>query len=612
MSTMTTLEGMGQGWDQQRGSQYLETFVRLKPGISRERADADVSRAYQLGHQGLNKFDAEAVSSLGALIGAREPDSSATEPRVAAWLFAMALVLLVIACANVANLMVTRGINRRAEFAVRRALGAGEPRLVRQLLSEAILVTALGLAAGLVLMNWGGRIARSTLVPGVEWTESPSTGRVLLLTIACTTAAAIGAALMPLWSATRADLSQALRAGARSIASRSLATLQGFLLVQTTLATALLIAGGLFVRSLDRVRELDLGFNPRDLVYVRPNLPSTAPTVQGVPALHREAVNRLRAMPDVQAVGLLHGGPFLGNFGVRVRAPGIDSIPRLPGGGPYYFRATVGTLEAMQVRLLRGRLWTDSDTDPQAAPTVIITRLMADAIWPGQDPLQQCLIVSGRPCAPVIGVVANFRRQNLVEQPFMAFFWPLGVGGDQPPPSPQILVRMRVDASRAEPIIRRTLLAIDPNQPYVTIVPYESFVDPKARSWRLGASVLTAFGVLSLLLAAVGVYAVLSYVVASRSREIGVRAALGASPAEVLRTVVLRGLQASIAGAALGSVLALVMGPRVEGLLFNTSARDPLAFGVAIGAVLIISLAATLLPGVRASRVDPLVALRAE
>ena len=608
--TMSTLEGMSPGWYQQRGYQYLETVVRLKPGVTRALADADVRRAYQLGHEGLGAFHAEAITTLGALVSAREADSSSTDGRVAAWLFFMAVVLLAIACANVANLMLARGISRRAEFAVRRALGAGEMRLARQVLAEALLVSALGLVTGLILMRWGGALARSALLPGVEWSASPTTARVLMLTVVCTIVAAIGAALLPLWGATRADLSQALRAGGRSIASRPLVALQAFLLVQTTLATALLIAGGLFVRSLDRVRQLDLGFNPRNLVYVRPNLPDRE--TSGIPQLHQEAVRRLTALPDVEAVGLLHGGPFLNNFAMRVRAPGIDSMPRLQGGGPYYFPATAGTLHAMQVRLLRGRLWTDADLDPTAQPTVIITKQMADAVWPGKEPLEQCLIVANRECAPVVGVVANFRRQDLREEPFMALFWPMGLGGDQPPPSPQILVRMRGNIRRAEPLIRRVLLDIDPNQPYTTIVPYESFIDPRARSWRLGASVLTAFGALSLLLAAVGVYAVLSYVVASRTREIGVRAALGASPAEVMRTVVVRGLLASVAGAVLGSALALVMGPRVEGLLFNTSARDPVAFVVAISAVMIISLVATVLPGLRASRVDPLIALRAE
>jgi len=608
--TMATLEGMRPGWHEQRGGQYLETIVRLKPGVTRAAAEADVRRAYQLAHSHLSAFHREAVSTLGATVSGRERDSTNAEPRVAAWLFLMALVLLAIACANVANLMLARGISRRSEFAVRRALGAGEKRLARQLLTEALLVTTLGLLAGLMLMRWGGAAARSVLLPGIEWSTSPTTARVLALTVVCTIVAAIGAALLPLWSATRADLSQALRAGARSIASRPLFALQAFLLIQTTLATALLIAGGLFVRSLDQVRKLDLGFNPRNLAYVRPNLPARETT--GIPRLHREAVRRLTALPDVESVGLLHGGPFLATFSVNVSAPGLDSIPRLPGGGPYIYTATAGTLRALEVRLLRGRLWTDADLDSAAQPTVIITRQMADAVWPGQDPLQRCLVVSRRACAPVVGVIANFRRQDLREQPFMAFFWPMGVGGDEPPASPQILVRMRGDVRRAEPVIRRVLLDVDPNQPYTTIVPYEQWVDPKARSWRLGASVLTAFGALSLLLAAVGVYAVLSYVVASRTREIGVRAALGASPGDVLRTVAVRGLLASIAGAMLGSALALVMGPRVEGLLFNTSARDPITFGVAIGAVLFISLAATILPGLRASRVDPLIALRAE
>ena len=610
MATMTTLEGMQPGWDQNRGGQYLETFVRLKPGVTRAAADADVSRAYQLGHANQGEFNAKAVSSLGALVAGRESDSASTDGRVAAWLFFMALVLLVIACANVANLMLARGISRRSEFAVRRALGAGENRLARQLLTEAMLVTASGLVTGLALMRWGGALARSVLLPGVEWSASPATARVLMLTVVCTIVAAIGAALLPLWSATRADLSQALRAGARNVTSRPLFALQAFLLVQTTLATTLLIAGGLFVRSLDAVRNLDLGFQPRGVMYVRPNLPERS--TSGIPRLHQEAIRRLTALPDVQAAGLMHGGPFLNNIAMRVRAPGIDSMPRLAGGGPYYFTGTVGILDALGVRLLRGRLWTEANLDSAAQPTVIITKQMADAVWPGQDPLQQCLIVANRDCAPVIGVIADFRRQNLREPPFMALFWPMGVGGDQPPPSPQMLVRMRGDLRGAERLIRRVLLDIEPNQPYTTIVPYESFIDPRARSWRLGASVLSAFGALSLLLAAVGVYAVLSYVVASRTKEIGVRAALGASPAAVMRTVVFRGLLASVAGAASGSALALAMGPRVEGLLFNTSARDPVAFGTAIGAVLMISLVATVFPGVRASRVDPLIALRAE
>ena len=235
--------------------------------------------------------------------------------------------------------------------------------------------------------------------------------RVLVLTVVCTVIAALGAALLPLWSATRADLSQALRAGARGIASRPLAALQAFLLIQTTLSTALLISSGLFVRSLQQVRQLDLGFNPQGLEYVRTNLP--VKRTGAIPSLHQEAVRRLTALPDVESVGLLHGGPFLSSISASVRAPGMDSVPRLPGGGPYIFTATAGTLRAMEVRLLRGRLWTDGDLDLAALPTVIITRQMADAIWPGQDPLQQCLIVDDRPCAPVVGVIADFRRQNL-------------------------------------------------------------------------------------------------------------------------------------------------------------------------------------------------------
>ena len=218
------------------------------------------------------------------------------------------------------------------------------------------------------------------------------------------------------------------------------------------MATALLIAGWTLRRSLEQVRKLDLGFNPRSLAYVRPNLPSSSGPA-GIPFLHKEAVRRLTALPDVQASGLMHAGPFLSSISMNMRAPGIDSMPRLPGGGPYYVTGTTGTLEALDVRLLRGRLWRAADLDSTAQPTVIITRRMADAVWPGKDPLQQCVIVADRACAPVIGVIADFRRQQLREDPFLALFWPMGVGGDQPPGSPQIWCECD-DVRRASPIRR--------------------------------------------------------------------------------------------------------------------------------------------------------------
>jgi putative ABC transport system permease protein len=314
----------------------------------------------------------------------------------------------------------------------------------------------------------------------------------------------------------------------------------------------------------------------------------------------------------VTHAGVSVGAPFMANYAVGIQVTGMDSLPQLAGGGPYLFTVGGGALEALGVRLRSGRLFNEMDDRRGAAPVAVITERTARLLWPDADPLGRCLTVTDvAGCAAVVGVVADLHRQGLREPPFMALFLPLAaVAPDRPPQI--ILVRTAGPPDGLVESLRRSLLALRPDLPYVHIQPYEELIANQARSWRLGAIVFIAFGVLSLAIAAIGVYGVLSFTVARRMPELGIRAALGATSRTVLRMVVGGGVATAVAGVALGSTLGLVLSGRIQGLLFETSGREPAVFLVAGATIVTLALAASLAPGIRAARADPLAVLRAE
>ena len=309
------------------------------------------------------------------------------------------------------------------------------------------------------------------------------------------------------------------------------------------------------------------------------------------------------------------GAPFFASWAERIEVQGLDSIPRLAGGGPYYIRAGAGLLQALGARLTRGRLFTEADDRPGAAPVALVTERTARLLWAGASPLGKCLLLgTNRECHPVVGVVADLHRQTLDEeaQPFLLYFIPLGQQQGEDAVPEQLFVRTAGPPRRFSEPIRRAMLQVRPDLPYVRIVPYEDLIDRHARSWRLGATVLTGFGGLSLVIAAIGLYGVLSYAVAHRHQELGIRAALGATPGSLLGMVVGDGLRAAGMGVLVGCGIALLVSRQLGELLFRTSPRDPLVFGITGTLVLLIALVASAVPGRRATRVDPLSAIRAE
>lgn len=599
-------------WRVNQAWQFLNVHVRLKEGANETAAASDAMRAYQAAAEPERTYEKRAVPVLGSLIAARTPGASeGSDARVAAWLFGVAAIVLIIACANVANLVLARGVRREGEMAVRLAIGGSRGRLLRMLLTESVLLAGFGAGVGLVLARWGGDLMRGVLLPGVVWEAGGGAGRVLAVTALATIVAAIVASLLPMTRAGRRGVVGALHGASRQVGAGSLRLRTGLLLVQTTLCTALLVGAGLFVRSLDRVSGLDLGIATARLLNVRVDLRAAGIPPEQQRGFYRDAVERLRRTPGVRAAGAIQGVPFGPNAAEGIRIPGMDSIRVTPGGGPYFFRVTPGALEALGVRLLRGRLFAEAD-GPEAAPVAVISERMARDIWPGGDAVGKCFMAGEDDrCREIVGIVADLHRQAIEEAPFMLYF--TLVEQQRPVATPtNILVTTLDDPGRMVEPVRRELQALRGDLPYVSVRPFEDMIAPHKRAWRLGATMFTVFAGLSLLIAAVGLYGVLSYLVSERTRELGLRAALGATPKALLEMVLRSGLASALAGVGLGLGVVLVVAGKLGPLLYRTSPRDPAVLAAAGLVVVVVALVASLVPGIRATKVDPMEALRAE
>ncbi|HEV2131465.1 MAG TPA: FtsX-like permease family protein, partial [Longimicrobiaceae bacterium] len=310
------------------------------------------------------------------------------------------------------------------------------------------------------------------------------------------------------------------------------------------------------------------------------------------------------------------GVPFRTVITTGLEVPGLDSLPRVGGGEPFFYAAGPGYFAALGLQVSRGRGITPADVE--GAPRVaVVNETMARALWPGEQPLGKCLTIGGRegepapPCTEVVGVVQDARRLDLVEVPAMQYYVPLAQSVHREAPH-ALLVRAAGDPASLMPVIQRELLGLGPEVRFVNVQHFSEVLDPERRSWKLGATMFTIFGLLALVVAAIGLYSVLAFSVAQRTQELGVRAALGA-PRERLLTLVLgQGMRLVGIGIALGLGAALLAGPRIAPLLFETSPRDPLTLGGVVLVLLTVAALASGLPAWRATRVDPSVALRAE
>jgi predicted permease len=616
---------VGPGYEQGYGVSWLEVVGRRKPGIPVAGASSDLSVAYQrsfsLQHPTapdlLAEFKPRAV--FEPVLSDRGTEMR-SDTKVALWLFGVTGIVLLIAAANVASLLLSRSIRRRREIAVRIALGVGRSRLFGMLVVESLVLAFLGAAAGLAIAEWGGRILRLAMLPDIEWTSVLIDGRVLGIALVVAAGCGLLAGIGPMLHAAQTDLAESMRGGNREGGPARSRVRDGLLLFQAALSVVLLVGAGLFVNSLRNARMLDLGYDPDRMIYVAVDSRGydRAPGVTGAARPAALATARLaertrlletaRAIPGVEAASVTYGVPFWMTLEPDLYVPGLDSVNNrgrfiMNGIAGDYFRTT-GT------RILKGRPIVDSDL-VSTHRVAVVSAEMATKLWPGEEPLGKCIRVNSDtiPCSTIVGVAEGIVRGSFDGDEKLQYYVPIdqfsrGQGG--------LYVRTRGPAGPMVETVRRELQRRLSVPQYANTRSLTSVLDPNLRQWRLGATMFTLFGVLALVLAAVGLYSVISYSVAQRTHEIGVRVALGARAQDVVRLVFGDGMRLMVVGLALGLAVAIYAAPFIGPLLYHVEPREP-AIYVAVAAVLLaVAVVATMAPALRASRVDPQEALRAE
>ena len=622
------LQSRQAGWWNDPNVNLVGVIARLRAGVGTQAAAAAARSSIT-----------EAQTHLaGALVFTLSldpllPSSTRSSPqaRIALWTLGVAFIVLLIATANVGTLLFLRAIRRRRELAVRMALGAGRLRLAGALTSESLLLALAGGALGLLLSQWLAELIRATLLPSLAPAERLADASLVAVTAILSIAAGIAAGLAPLALISHGRLAAELH-GAGIVGTAGRGRMQRALVgVQVALCTVLLIGAGLFVRSLDRLQSQELGFSASRLLYVTLDFPSHLPGPES-DAVHLGAVDRLRGLPGVDQATVAQGIPFGPHHIPPISVPGLAEPPSADGQLPIMYGATPEYLDVIGVSLLQGRLLTHADR--AGAPLVVlVNETMAREVWPGGSALGQCIRIGfdpslppapmappSLPCREVVGVVRDSRARSLRpvgrEATLMQYYVPF----EQLPNMPfgnagevfGILVRADGDPRELMVAVQRRVQDAATTPVRAKVALYQDLLDPQMRPWRLGATLFGAFGLLALGIAAVGLWGVVSWLVTTRRREIGVRLALGGTSAMIGRSVVIGALRMVAVGIGAGTVVALVVSPGVQELLFQTSARDIAVLIAAGGLLMLVAIASAAVPAWRAARVSPMVALRVD
>ena len=607
-------------WYEQRRGLFLFAFGRLKPDVSLEQANANLKgifaqleQAYPVDNKGRS---AGSVSLLEARLN---PNGQGGGPIVQLSVSLMVVVgiVLLIACANIANLLLARATRRRKEIAVRLALGAERLRLIRQLLTESLLLSLVGSVLGVVLAYWllDALLAADLQLPLPVNHDVSIDGRVLAFTAVLTVVTGILFGLAPALQASKPDVVPVLKnetvpAAAHQRGVRGLFSLRQLLVVsQVALSLISLVAAGLFLRSLKDAQAIDTGFETSGVLVMNVNLGREGYTPERGQLFYQRVVERLSGVPGVRSAAVAQNPPLAGGFLRSVFPEGADTTTRdrilvqVNSVSPGY-------LDTLGVPLLGGRDFTTSDAT--GAPlVVIINETMARQFWPGEDAIGKRFKFFGDDqFTTVIGIAKNSKYNGVAEDPIPFIYQPVRQNYT---PNATIHVRAQGNAGALGGAVRAAALEIDPTLSVFNIRTLEEQVSDSLAGLRTNVLMLATFGALALLLASIGLYGVASYAVTQRTREIGVRMALGARPSAVLALVLGRGLVLVALGIALGLAVALAGSRFISpDLLPNVSARDPITLAGTVAVLSGVALLANYLPARRATRIDPLIALRSD
>ena len=599
------------GWTTAPLTRAVSVLVRLAPGITTARATEQAATLYRRTVDGTAAADSTALVLLATLQPGRTVRGELSDAgKIAIWIQVVAALVLLVAIANVVNLQMSRGAQMRRDVAVRVALGAGRARLVTALFLEMLLITGAATTVALVLTWWTAASLQLLLMPTAG--GSDDAGRVagvaaitmIFATIVCLTFASLQMRF--------SGVGERLKSGRGGDGFSRQRLRQGLLVTQVVVSVLLLVGAGLFLRSSAQLGRLQYGHDQDRVLVVTLPLRGAGYAPAAIEAFYERALSELRALPGVEQVAAAQTTPFAPSQSALIHLPGTDRLPLDPRQYPTFYTVTPDFFATMGMSILRGRAFTDGDKTG-APPVMILEDALARALFPDVDALGRCVIV-GQPsaaCRTVVGISSNTRRFVARADGSLRYYVPMTQRVYAAPPQ-AIFVRTAGAPAAAIPSVRTGLLAIDGNLPSIRVRTLVEMSEPDKRPWRLGTTLLVLFGAAAMLVAMAGVYALLSFMVAQRSREIGVRLALGASPAQTLRLILRQSLTWVTTGLAAGVAIALLGGRFIRPMLFETSPYDSGVFALAAGVLVAVSLAASLAPAVRASRVDPNIALRAE
>lgn len=605
-----------------------EVIGRLKSGVSLEQAQTELSQVAL----GLEQAYPNSNVGHGVKILSLHEASVSTVRLALLVLFGAVGFVLLIACANVANLLLTRAAGRQKEIAIRTALGASRLRLVRQMLTESCLLSLIGGGGGVLLALWIIDLLpliRTVNLPRIE--EIGIDRGVLAVTIGLSLLTGILTGLAPAIRSTRRSISQGLNDGARTSSGQGKRRIGSLLvIIEVALALVLLAGGGLMLRSFVKLVDVDPGFDPHNVLRLDLALPAPRyAKPEKMMRFYSDLLERLRSVPGVETVGAttqtpLSPGDNWDHFSVEGRpapAPGQESTAAMRSVSSDYFRT-------MRIPLKKGRYFTESDArialpvmrwfdqqpypehynDPQPAPVIIINETMARTFFPNEEPLGQRIRIIGSPWLTIVGVVGDVLHSGLNTKPNPEMYL---FDLQEPQDSMAVMVRTRVNPLSLASVAREQVLAVDQDQP-VSITTMDQIFSNSVGGQRFNTLLLSVFAGLALLMAVIGVFGVINYSVAQRFNEIGIRVALGAQRKDIMRLVVGEGLILSIAGVAIGLGGAVALTRLIAELLFDVSPTDPVTFSAVAILLTSVAVLASYIPARRAMKVDPMVALRRE
>ena len=595
----------------QRRGRFASAVARLKPGVTMAQAQQEMQTIGARLAQQYPNFN----TNWGVNVVPLRTQMTGEIKRPLWILFVAVVFVLLIACANVANLLLARASSRRKEIAVRAGLGADRWRIARQLLTESVMLSLIGGTLGVLVAWWGTKALVALSPPALMDLKTVGVSiPVLAFTLGLSVLTGIVFGLVPALVATRFDLHGSLKEGGKSVGgstgSHSLRSV--FVVVQVALALVLLVGAGLLVKSLNRLQAVDTGFNPNNLLAVRLNLlPRKYETDQKRIDFYKQAVAQMKSIPGVEAAGAVNTPPFSGLYpGTNLDLDGV----KLPPGQELKTGVVVTDVnyfQTMQIPLKLGRLYTEQEAT-EMRHVVLVNETFVQKNLGGQNPLGHKLTVymkDDNVPSEIIGVVGDHKSLGLDVAVEPMVYWPhpeLAYSGMT------LMLRTRGDASAVGGAARNVIHTLDPQQPIGEVNTMEALLSTSVARARFSASLLTVFSFVALVMAAVGIYGVMSYSVLQRTHEIGVRMALGAQRFDVLKLMVRKGVVLGIVGVVIGLSASFALTRLISSLLFEVTATDTVTFvGVSIG-LFLVTLAACYLPARRATRVDPLKALRYE